>query len=51
MLEKHKRELEQADVDLEERLQAARQREDKLRQQERGRARKRMVSESYSTAA
>ncbi|CAE7051005.1 unnamed protein product [Rhizoctonia solani] len=41
ILEKHKRELEQAEADLEERLQAARRREEKIRQQERGRARKR----------
>ncbi|ELU36981.1 CHL1 helicase [Rhizoctonia solani AG-1 IA] len=42
MLDKHKRELEQAEADLEERLQAARLREEKIRQQERGRLRKRM---------
>ncbi|EUC60281.1 ATP-dependent DNA helicase CHL1, partial [Rhizoctonia solani AG-3 Rhs1AP] len=41
ILEKHKRELEQAEADLEERLQAARRREEKIRQQERGRVRKR----------
>ncbi|KAG9084650.1 ATP-dependent DNA helicase chl1, partial [Ceratobasidium sp. UAMH 11750] len=41
ILDKHKRELEQAEADLEERLQVARQREEKMRQQERGRARKR----------
>ncbi|KAJ1303466.1 hypothetical protein OPQ81_011654 [Rhizoctonia solani] len=41
VLEKHKRDLEQAEADLEERLQAARRREEKIRQQERGRARKR----------
>ncbi|CAE6498574.1 unnamed protein product [Rhizoctonia solani] len=41
ILEKHKKELEQAEADLEERLQAARGREEKIRQQERGRARKR----------
>ncbi|KAH7336846.1 DNA repair helicase [Rhizoctonia solani] len=40
ILEKHKRELEQAEADLEERLQAARRREEKIKQQERGRARK-----------
>ncbi|KAF8727607.1 DEXDc2, partial [Rhizoctonia solani] len=42
MLDKHKRELEQAEADLEERLRAARLREEKIRQQERGRLRKRM---------
>ncbi|CUA77223.1 chromosome transmission fidelity protein 1 [Rhizoctonia solani] len=41
ILEKHKRELEQMEADLEERLQAARRREEKIRQQEQGRARKR----------
>ncbi|KAG8738501.1 ATP-dependent DNA helicase chl1 [Ceratobasidium sp. 414] len=41
ILDKHKRELEQAEADLAERLQAARQREEKMRQQEHGRARKR----------
>ncbi|CAE6485365.1 unnamed protein product [Rhizoctonia solani] len=40
ILEKHKRELEQAEADLEERLQAARRREENIRQQEQGRARK-----------
>jgi chromosome transmission fidelity protein 1 len=44
ILEKHKRELEQAEADLEERLQTARQREENMRQQERGRSRKRVVS-------
>ncbi|CAE6347286.1 unnamed protein product [Rhizoctonia solani] len=50
ILEKHKRELEQAEADLEERLQAARHREEKIRQQERGRARKRtkVVDEELS---
>ncbi|KAG9119952.1 ATP-dependent DNA helicase chl1, partial [Ceratobasidium sp. 392] len=42
ILDKHKRELEQEEADLEERLQAARQREEQIRQQERGRARKRV---------
>ncbi|CAE6433929.1 unnamed protein product [Rhizoctonia solani] len=41
ILEKHKRELEQAEADLEERLQTARRKEEKIRQQERGRIRKR----------
>ncbi|QRV77770.1 chromosome transmission fidelity protein 1 [Ceratobasidium sp. AG-Ba] len=45
ILDKHKRELEQAEADFEERLQAAREREEKMRQQERGRARKRMKLE------
>jgi chromosome transmission fidelity protein 1 len=43
ILEKHKRELEQAEADLEERLQTARQHEEKMRQQESGRSRKRAV--------
>ncbi|KAG8692542.1 ATP-dependent DNA helicase chl1, partial [Ceratobasidium sp. 395] len=42
IIDKHKRELEQEEADLEERLQAARQREEQIRQQERGRARKRV---------